>query len=454
MSERELDVTGWNEAGRAHVQRKNAAIEAVYLEGVELPDLELEDGRSHETALAVMDLVVSMNRDGRAHELRSIVDPALDPFQPIIGDNARHHQNASGLDMPIACGDNIFVRERRSFDQSVTWKLSGTSAEIVPDITAMAISADRSVVATIESNRLTTRQGYGGQVIGAWELPSLDWLAPTGATTPHLNVLQLAVSNDGCRVAAACYDVGIVLASRRANDEPWRLIYPNRQAPFESTVKPLTDRFRSIADMLHCDVSPDGRFLAVGHQNSDHYVLDLDAPIDSWLHAHVGIQSEYPHHARFSSDGRYIAFNSCHFYGGATVTFEVSLGPGVSTESYIADPASPVIDEQLRVYSSTWLPPGTADESGVFCLHGVGVLKAITPTGRLCFVQELPASGGGMDFEPDSGRLLVCGHSGILHILDARTEAVELHGEQGWKPRPELARWMFWSLISEQPLYW
>ena len=73
--------------------------------------------------------------------------------------------------------------------------------------------------------------------------------------------------------------------------------------------------------MEHGAVSRDGRFVAVGCQDSSHLVYDDQLE----LIGDIGNQSEYPHYAVFSADQSMIAFNSCHFYNGITVGVPLAL---------------------------------------------------------------------------------------------------------------------------------
>lgn len=424
----------------------NRALAALYVEGRETADLERTDPRTGELVDEALAVIIELNRAGRTADARELLDAPIGALYGAV------QQHATPLSMVVMTRDEVYVRQGSAWQEVTTWRLRGDVAEVVPGVLAMGISANRSIVAAADADGVTTRRD--GEVVHRWPAPNAALIAKVDGATWPVGVEHLAVSNDGTRIALVGYRYGILVGSARGGDEPWRLVYPSEHPPFESEPDQPDGTYEYVNDMLHCDLSPDGTLLAVGHQSSYHYLLDLDAGPEASLVANLGIQSEYPHHCRFSTDGRYVAFNSCHFYNGATISFDTTVGTGVETAPYESDSRTPLIDDNLRVYGSTWLPPGVADREGVFCLHGVGVVRGVTPTGRLVFAQTVPSSGGGMDFDPATGRLAVCGYSGMLHVFDAATEATEHRGEEGWRPRRELRRWFFWLQLHDQPFAW
>ena len=127
-------------------------------------------------------------------------------------------------------------------------------------------------------------------------------------------------------------------------------------------------------------------------------------------------------------------------------------------KAYAEDARAPLIDEHLRVYAGGWLPlelpslDGTARIEGGFALAGAGVLRVVGIDGTVSSVVGIGSSAGGVDYCPESGRLAVATHAGVLHVFDPAAE--ELPGRvDGVRPMREVTRWLLWSHLP-RPLRW
>lgn len=173
-----------------------------------------------------------------------------------------------------------------------------------------------------------------------------------------------------------------------------------------------------------------------------------DGRASKW--AQVGHASEYPHHACFSHDAKWVALNSCHFYNGATVAADVAALHGVTTEAYQPDPRAREINDYFRVYAATWLPDGALPQGQpAFALAGSSILTLVTPEGVEQGELMFGSSASGLDYCPASRTLVLGSFSGFLHFLDVSlTDPAGL----GWQPPRETKRWCF--LPGRLPLQW
>ncbi len=475
--------TAWNTAGRGFFVDQSERLTKFYGGDSEIK-LEGADPRSAAQGRAVLKEVIRLNRAGKWHQARELFDPAYAPLFSEI------KKSDTSLPFVTILGpDEFLVRRGGAWTtNSQVFHLKGGTAKVLHGVSAAARSSDRATLALAKPGvgieMRNARAGLTSKVLGMLPWPSMAMLKPTGLTAAHdtrwaaddskaLALEQLAVSNDGKRVAISCYRQGILLGSLRRGEPTWQLIFPSTKAPwkFGNDFAPDNDEehLTFSADMLHVALSGDGNRLAFGCQDSEHFLLDVSNGKKPALHATVGQASEYPHHACFSADGDVVALNSCHFYHGATRGFVWPGKPGAKLAAYTASKRAPEIDKSLRVYASAWLEPGVwvaindarraagekpkRDPEGTFALAGNGVLRGVATTGGVLFAQTFGSSASSMDFCPESHRLVVASYSGFVHVFDPYQN--ELPGRaEGYRARRELKRWVMWAHLKGGPICW
>lgn len=439
-------VRAWNDTGRAHLTELSARLTAFYA-GDDEVDLDLRDPRSRADADRVLRTVTELNDAGRWRQARELLDPA---WEPMLG---HVELNTAPLGAVVLLGndDALVVRGAPWQPQGSAVHLRGGDAADVPDVHGVARSRNREHLALATSAGLELRDARQPFARTADPAALLPWPPRVAAA----GVEHVQLSDDGLRVVVSFHRQGILLASRHPGEPPWRVLYPEEGLLDRALVG---SHAGAVADMTHVAISRDGGRLAWGHQDSAHRLAEIGPGGVVSPYAEVGPLTEYPHFAAFSDDGDHVALSSCHFYSGATRAFAWPGNRDAHIKPYAEDPRAPVVDEHLRVYAGCWLPlgfpstDGTTHVHGGFALAGAGVLRVVGLDGSVASVVGIGTSAGGVDYCPDTGRLAVASHSGVLHVFDPAAE--ERPGRvDGVRPLRETTRWLLWSHLP-RPVRW
>lgn len=461
MKSKNFELFNWNEIGRS-ISNRNSQQIGDYHEGrVDEPSL-VEDPRTPEMAEAVLAEVVRLNAEGRAAEARSLFDPAHAPFVPALEKGGR------GLGFCAILGpDEFIVNQGTLYSNRTTWHIKGDRIAQAETLAAFAWSRTRKHFVTVRPDGvISTHDSYGAKPNDV--IPALPGSAFLPADLPReldnkmdtpgddAEYTHLAISDDGRKILLCDCKRGIALLRKTSTGWMVQLLYPSTALGLKERLLSHGDDdgdFWIDLDMLHGAMSPDGCYAALGTQDDGHFLVDLDAPGAPSLHAKLGYLSEYPHDACFSSDSRFAAFNSCHFYNGITFVSDIAAVQGLSTEPYDRHPEQHVVNSYLRVYASGYLPASMAnDNNGAFLLAGSSFATCVTPSGKVLWELGFGSSAAGVDVCPETGRVLIASYSGILHLLDpSRVQDPPIF--PGYRAPQELRRWLFWDRL-EQPLIW
>ena len=95
---------------------------------------------------------------------------------------------------------------------------------------------------------------------------------------------------------------------------------------------------------------------------------------------------------------------------------------------------------------------GTAEQTGAFLLAGSGFAACVTENAKLLWELGFGSSAGGVDVCPQTSRVLIASHSGMLHLLDpSQSQSPPI--SSGYNVPQELRRWIFWERLK-QPIAW
>lgn len=450
----------WNRLGRSVARHNATQLEGFHEGRIDEPSMQ-EDTRPPELAEAVLAEVVRLNAEGQGSKARDHFDPAYAPFV------AQLQKGGRGLKFCAILGEDEFlVNQGTSHAKRTTWHIKGERITEAETLSGFAWSRNRQHFLAVDtSGRITLSPAYGAvptdiisPLTGAAFIPTGMPEALRERYQPPVDkgsYSHLTVSDDGRKILLCDDERGICLLRKTAADWQPELLYPSIKLGLAEQMADLEDgeTFSVHLDMSHSALSPDGRYAAFGTQDDGHYLIDLDTPGGSDLHAKLGYLSEYPHDACFSDDSAFVTFNSCHFYNGVTFASNIAETKGLDTPPYEEHPAQKVVNTYLRVYASAYLPQSmTGEPSGAFLLAGSGIATCVTAEGKVLWELEFGSSAGSVDVCPKTGRILISSYSGMLHLLDpAKRQQPPL--AISYKPPLETHRWLFWERL-ERPVVW
>lgn len=368
----------WRERGLAYVAAINRYVAVGLADGWDAAGEAPEDARE-DLADAVLAVADEANRDGAWKELREHFPPAHEPFAGRLRDLAVGIEDVVWVDDGHAVAR---VGTAWSLEAVVEFGIDGSYS--ATDATTVGRSPDRRWFALAREGEVEVRDGYRGATRARLPLPRDNEVLLTVQPFP-----------DGDEVLVTREDGVFVLGKRGL-----------RAIPVDA--KADDDDPRSF-DMIHAAMSPDGRLIAAGHQDSSHVVVSRDGRA---LASFGPVHSEYPHHAAFSGDGTHAIFNSCHFYNGVTSIVRVNDLPGLVREPYDEDPRLRVLDDQCRVYASAFI------DDTIVLGDAYGYLRAWSPSGERRWQLFCGSSIGGIDRSPDGRKLAVATAAGFLQFYD------------------------------------
>ncbi|MGE0431237.1 MAG: WD40 repeat domain-containing protein [Planctomycetota bacterium] len=267
-------------------------------------------------------------------------------------------------------------------------------------------------------------------------------------TADEMHLEEMHAFPDGQRVLIVTGREVAVLAADGGVTPLLRHVYQLIRGDEAGSASGSDDEFRTPhADMAHAAISPDGRLIAIGAQDTEHHVLDATT---FELLANVPTASSYPHAACFSADGKVVAFNSCHFYGGGTLAVDIAdlpaFAPSAGTDHSGRMQLTREIDRFNRVYCML----AHRDEFLYGDAHGV--LNCASADGSRHWRHFLGSSFSSMDFSPDGRRLAVSTYAGQVVFFDMEATTPDPFA-CGNAPFRETHRWLFWK-TEKQPLRW
>ena len=328
LPEDELSRT-WREEGLRYVKKINEYVKRGNETAWENMGPEPEDTRSR-LATAVIDVVRRANSDGKLQNLRDRFPPAHAPLLDLL------NENGQTLPLVLLLEDGrIILRIGSPHEQGRVVVIDDTEiTDLGDDIVTVGRSANRRYFAVARTTGITVHDAWNGPIVANLSWPTGREGAPMGFVPAALEipfaVSELVPFPTGDRVLLVSH-VGIFVLDEGGATR----LLPTQEDMKEQfewlREKRPGERLICNIDMEHGTVSPDGKWIAVGHQSSMHHVFDAKTLQQV---GEIGNKSEYPHFAIFSGDSSVLALNSCHFYSGVTIGVPTRLLPGIKTEQY------------------------------------------------------------------------------------------------------------------------
>lgn len=433
----------WRSESLAYVSALNAFVKR----GIETNWEEVNgsdepvDTRDH-LAAKVLEAVRAANRSGQVDGLREKFPPDHGPFLEMI------EENGQGLPMVLLLDDGrIVLRVGATYEPGHVVVISGDEVNrLSDDVIGIGRSPDRRVFAKATAAGVTLH--------GGWEGPLLAELAwPTGTEGIPLGFEARLI--DGCPSVTRIIPFNTADKALLVSPEGIFVLESAGAVRLLPTTEELREHYEWLLekypddplaltlDMEHGALSPDGAWVACGHQSSSHYIFNAKTYEEA---AEVGNLSEYPHYALFSHDSKTVALNSCHFYNGQTLGVPLDLLPGLITEPYEIDDRLTLLQDGARVYAGV-------SRNGEFIIGDAGgYLRAFDAQGLPRWQHFIGSSIGDIDVSEDGKTLVVTTYAGFVCILDLDTGKPDPFAI-GTADHRERRRWLFWKNEST-PLIW
>jgi hypothetical protein len=433
----------WRQESERYASAINAFVARGLKEGWENVNAKDEPKDTRQPmAQAVLNAVRRANHLGSLERLRERFPPAHGPFIDMLKEN--------GQDLPVVLlldDGRMVVRIGAPYEPGRVAVISESNLnELEPDIFMVGRSPNREYFAVARESGVTICRGWEGTVVQTLGWPSGREGIPRPFNAEPIQgtpiITRLIPFDDGDRVLLVSPEGVFVLSANGSV----RLLPTKEemQKHFEWLQSEHPgDALHYGLFMEHGAISPDGRFIACGHQSSLHYVFDA---VSLEIIGEIGHLSEYPHYAAFSMDGEVIAFNSCHFYNGITIGMPTMLLPGLKTETYALDDRLIKLEEGSRVYAAV-----SRDDEFIIG-DANGYLRAFDVAGKFRWQYFIGSSVGDIDLSRDGKRLIVTTYAGFLCVIDMDTGKADPFAI-GTSTHRERRRWLFWKK-EPKPLVW
>ena len=370
----------WNRLGSEYAKDVNEMVEFGEKNGWEnWKGKEPEDKREH-LADEIFKLLKKANETNTVKEFRSNYPPSYSPIIKFLekkGQSIEQLQFIDGQKIVFLTGTSYQKRQAYVLDNENTLRLDST-------INAIGKSKKNNVFAISAENKITTTQGWEGNIISSFELNE----------TRGLGITELIPFNDGLKILLIASE-GIYLITKESE----KMIHP---------VPDLEDEeWNSYIDMENATLSNDNEYIIVGDQCADHRILNQNGE----QIGEVGPQSSYPHFCLFSSDDKQLITNSCHFYNGITIGISTEKINGLKIEAYEESEDYKVIDDGMRVYV------GLTTRDLYILGDAYGYIRAINKNGKCIWRHFLGSTISGITISDDEKTVWVGSYSGMLHKL-------------------------------------
>lgn len=432
----------WREEGKRYAHDINHFVLKGLTDGWDQAGNEPAEDTRSALAAKVYKMIRGANEQGELAELRAQLPAAT---WPLSGHFQKEMQAVRGIH--FLSDDEVVFSTGSPWEGNAVVTVQKDVISVYKEFSLVGASPDNQLHALAGKQGITIMQSMNSALEGE-VIAELTWRELNGkiqALDPDFSVLNIGsldqelpleevIPFNGGQALLLITSQGIFLVEQ-SQEKPLevKLLHPDLEEYKE-------DEMESIEiDMAHGAVSPDGRWIALGSQGSDHLLYDITT---GQVHS-FNTESSYPHYAIFTKDQHSVWYNSCHFYNGATLA--VSMEHAEAGE-FPAEQDYPVVNEEARVYAAAAL----AD--GVVIGDAYGYLRLIDAEGQELWRYYAGSTISGLAVNRDETLLAVGTYGGMLHILDL--QATEPSGyEITTGTVRELKRIIAWK-NQDKPLWW
>ena len=385
----------WIEEGTLYYDKLNAYVAQFYSGEEPALSAEPEETRK-DMATFVQRAAVQLNREKRFDELRRMFPPSYEAFE--YEDIGRTIQPALYVE------DGILAR----VDGRVHF-IAGEKIEAMPDVIAFGRSRDRKHLALAIGDHVEIRAGLKRAATGKLALPK-----NVGS------ILTIDVFPDGARALVAS-ETGVYVLSERGSET----IHGGEDA----------------MSYVHAALSPDGRIIACGDQDSAHRIFTTEAG-RFVLAAEVEPASSYPCFAMFHDTQANVCLSSCHFAGSASIAMDLGV---LKNKKKKALQLSAGDDRVVCIDDRRWMYCGISREKGYLLGDRSGYAWLFAFDGQLLGYYHVGSTMESMDVNADNTRILFATCAGLLVEYDRTSKEKDtFHVHSGANGR-EARRWVFWK---------
>ncbi len=392
----------WIDEGIQYYDALNAYVAQFYTD--EAPKLSEEPEETRKDMAAfVQRAAVQLNREKRFDDLRRMFPPSYEAFE--YEDIGRTIQPALYVD------DGVLAR----IDGRVH-HIAGETITVVPDVIAFGRSRDRKHLALAFADRLEIRGG-------------LQRAAQAKLTLPKNvgRILTIDVFPDGARALVAS-ETGVYVLSERGSE--------------------TIHGGEGEMSYVHGALSPDGRIIACGDQDSAHNVFTTEAG-RFVLAAQVEPASSYPCFAMFHDTQPNVCLSSCHFAGSASIAMDLGV---LKNKKKKALQLSAGADRVVCIDDRRWMYCGISREKGYLLGDRSGYAWLFGFDGQLQAYYHVGSTMESMDVNADNTRILFGTCAGLLVEFDRTTKEKDRFHVHSFGEGREARRWVFWKGFP--PLVW
>jgi hypothetical protein len=390
---------------------------------------------------AVRDANSSSDRSQQTRMLKERWPPMHHLLVPLLKQN--------GQDIPtlFLLEDGSFIaRIGAPYEVGRVVHVEGDMVREVAGVEHIGRSANRRYFAMAKTDGVHITDGWQGTEICRCPWPTGLEGVPEGFGVERFEEpptpTQLVPFPDGRRVLLVSVSGVFVLSATNATrllptteSMQEHFAWLKEEYPDEDTAGPSLS-------MQHGAISPDGKWIAVGDQDTHHLIFNDQLE----LVADIGPHGEYPHYSFFNTDSSAVMLNACHFYNGGTIAVRTRDFVGLKTGFYEENPKTPVVESGARVYAA-------AHRGDEFIIGDAnGYLRAFSESGETRWQHFIGSTLCAIDVSVDGKKLVASTYAGFVTIIEldaGRKAPYQIGTGEHW----ELWRWLFWK-EEKTPLIW
>jgi photosystem II stability/assembly factor-like uncharacterized protein len=385
----------WIEEGTLYYDKLNAYVAQFYTDEEPALSAEPEETRK-DMATFVQRAAVQLNREKRFDDLRRMFPPSYEAFE--YEDIGRTIQPALYVDAGILA----------RIDGRVHF-IEGEKIEAMPDVIAFGRSRDRKHLAITTGDHVEIRGGLQRAAHAKLALPK-----NVGS------ILTIDVFPDGARALVAS-ETGVYVLSERGSE--------------------TIHGGEGEMSYVHAALSPDGRIIACGDQDSAHRIFTTEGG-RFVLAAEVEPASSYPCFAMFHDTQPNVCLSSCHFAGSASIAMDLGLLKNKKKKSLQLSAGD---DRVVCIDDRRWMYCGIARETGYLLGDRSGYAWLFAFDGQLLGYYHVGSTMESMDVNADNTRILFGTCAGLLVEFDRTTKEKDTFHVHSFDQGREARRWVFWK---------